>query len=374
MRPLARTRPGAVRLAAIVPVLASLSIVGSASRLGLRGGCAQASTAHHAALVVEHSAGGGHGAGPVITVCVAFTEDSITGAQLLDRSGVQYGSGYSGQAVCQVDHEPAQYPPSCLTASAPYWAMFVSRGGGSWVYSSTGFSSQTFRDGDAEGFRYEGQGDKTCPPAPGGVCPASSTPAPHRQKRPPLLRERRRRPASRPVTRLPRPRRPGRSGGGRLRGRRPSNTPTPALTAIAGSNGATALRPAGIGVWGAAALGALLLAGVRRPARAHAAPVGAATAAVIHPRALAAWSAAALVVVLTSTNPAYRGLVLLLALNVLLGLRRPDAALRPLFIAVGVASVLAVLLNVVLSHTGVHTIVVLPASFPASAAPSRSSR
>jgi len=35
----------------------------------------------------------------------------------------------------------------------------------------------------------------------------------------------------------------------------------------------------------------------------------------------AAWSAAALVVVLTSTNPVYRLLALLVALNVLLALR-----------------------------------------------------
>ena len=66
-------------------------------------------------------------------------------------------------------------------------------------------------------------------------------------------------------------------------------------------------------------------------------------------RAFAAWSAAALVVVLTSTNPVYRVLVLLVALNVLLALRRPDASLRALFIAVGVAAVLATLLNAVLS-------------------------
>ncbi len=85
---------------------------------------------------------------------------------------------------------------------------------------------------------------------------------------------------------------------------------------------------------------------------------------MINARALAAWSAAALVVVLTSTNPVYRGLVLLVALNVLLGLRRRDAALRPLFVAVGVASALAVLFNVLLSHTGAHTILTVPDQVP----------
>jgi energy-coupling factor transport system permease protein len=90
---------------------------------------------------------------------------------------------------------------------------------------------------------------------------------------------------------------------------------------------------------------------------------------VINPRAFAAWSAAALVVVLTSTNPVYRALVLLVALNVLLSLRRPDAALRTLFIAVGVASAVAVLLNAVLSHTGAHTIVALPDQLPGIGGP-----
>ncbi len=90
---------------------------------------------------------------------------------------------------------------------------------------------------------------------------------------------------------------------------------------------------------------------------------------MIQPRAVAAWSGAALVVVLTSTNPVYRVLVLLVALNVLLSLRRRDAALRPLFIAVGVAAGLAVLLNVLLSHTGAHAIVSLPAWLPGIGGP-----
>lgn len=90
---------------------------------------------------------------------------------------------------------------------------------------------------------------------------------------------------------------------------------------------------------------------------------------MINPRALSAWSAAALVVVLTSTNPVYRALVLLVALNLLLSLRRPDAALRWLFIAVGVASALAVLFNILLSHTGAHIIVMLPDQIPGIGGP-----
>ena len=87
------------------------------------------------------------------------------------------------------------------------------------------------------------------------------------------------------------------------------------------------------------------------------------------PRAWAAWSAAALIVVLTSTNPVYRALVLLVALNVLLASRRPDAPLRGLFLAVGVTAVIATLFNALLSHTGTHVLVSLPSALPGVGGP-----
>jgi energy-coupling factor transport system permease protein len=89
----------------------------------------------------------------------------------------------------------------------------------------------------------------------------------------------------------------------------------------------------------------------------------------VNPRAWAAWSAASLVVVLTSTNPVYRALALLIALNVLLRLRRPDAALRPLLLATAVAGVLAAVLNTVLSHTGDHVVLTLPGALPGIGGP-----
>jgi energy-coupling factor transport system permease protein len=81
-------------------------------------------------------------------------------------------------------------------------------------------------------------------------------------------------------------------------------------------------------------------------------------------RAFAAWSAAALVVVLTSTNPVYRALVLLIAVNMLVALGRRDAPLRPLFVAVGVAVIAAAVLNAVLSHTGAHVLFTVPDQLP----------
>ncbi|MGH7722592.1 MAG: energy-coupling factor transporter transmembrane component T [Candidatus Dormibacteria bacterium] len=82
------------------------------------------------------------------------------------------------------------------------------------------------------------------------------------------------------------------------------------------------------------------------------------------PLAFATWSAAALVVVLSSTNPVYRVLVLLVALNVLLALRRRDAWLRPLLVGVGIAALVAAVLNMVLSHTGAHVLFTVPVQIP----------
>jgi hypothetical protein len=162
-----------IRFVAVVPVLASLMVAGSAAKVGPSvAGCAQAATVHHAALVVDDPGAA------TVTRCVAFNEDSITGDQLLARSGVEYATAYSGQAVCQINNQPAQYPATCWTSSSPYWAFYVSRGGGSWTFSTLGFASQTFRDGDAEGFRYEGQSDYTVPPSPAGVCPVPTPPTP----------------------------------------------------------------------------------------------------------------------------------------------------------------------------------------------------
>jgi energy-coupling factor transport system permease protein len=89
----------------------------------------------------------------------------------------------------------------------------------------------------------------------------------------------------------------------------------------------------------------------------------------VNPRAWAAWSAASLVVVLTSTNPVYRALVLLVALNILVGLRRADAALRPLLLAACIAGVLAAVLNMLLSHTGDHVLITLPEAIPGIGGP-----
>jgi hypothetical protein len=111
---------------------------------------------HHAALVIQHASGS------VVTRCVAFAEDQITGLQLVQRSNLQYeaqGFGSMGSAMCQLDREPAAVPPGCF-GSGPYWQYFH-RGGGGWQRSALGASSSGLHDGDVDGWRYAAGSNQT---------------------------------------------------------------------------------------------------------------------------------------------------------------------------------------------------------------------
>ena len=146
--------------------------------------CAAATYSSHVTLVVEH------GDARVVGLCIGFDGATITGEQILQASGLEYATqsyGSLGDAVCQIDSEPTSYG-SCLPAGGSFWAMFVSRGGGGWQNADRGISTETFSDGDAEGFRYDSQSGAEPPPASAaGICaralatptaaPAASTPS-----------------------------------------------------------------------------------------------------------------------------------------------------------------------------------------------------
>jgi energy-coupling factor transport system permease protein len=85
-------------------------------------------------------------------------------------------------------------------------------------------------------------------------------------------------------------------------------------------------------------------------------------------RAVAAWSASSLFVILSTTNPAYKVIVLAAALTVLAagaGLRR----IRALLVAVLLIGVFATLLNFVSAHLGATVLFTLPAQIPALGGP-----
>lgn len=80
-------------------------------------------------------------------------------------------------------------------------------------------------------------------------------------------------------------------------------------------------------------------------------------------RAVAAWSAACMFIVLSSSNPVYKGLVLaaaLIAIGAAAGLRR----MRPLLLGVSLIAIVATFLNFVSAHLGSTVLISLPAQVP----------
>jgi hypothetical protein len=155
-----------------IPLLgAGLALGGSAGHLlATASPCAAASYSSHVTLVVEH------GDGQVVGLCIGFDGATISGEEILQASGLEYataGYGALGDAVCQIDDEPAAYT-ACLPSSGSYWVIFVSRDGGAWQVAGSGISTETFASGDAEGFRYDPQDGADPPPAsPVGICAAA---------------------------------------------------------------------------------------------------------------------------------------------------------------------------------------------------------
>jgi energy-coupling factor transport system permease protein len=84
----------------------------------------------------------------------------------------------------------------------------------------------------------------------------------------------------------------------------------------------------------------------------------------VNARALAAWSASGLLMVVLTNNPAYRGLVLLAALNFVVAHRRRATRLRPLLMLLVVATLISIVVSLTLSHTGAHVLLALPQAIP----------
>ncbi|HUY08248.1 MAG TPA: energy-coupling factor transporter transmembrane component T [Candidatus Dormibacteraeota bacterium] len=89
----------------------------------------------------------------------------------------------------------------------------------------------------------------------------------------------------------------------------------------------------------------------------------------MNPRALAVWVAAVLLLSLGSEDPILRVLTLGAALTVLLVCRRVGTRARPALWAVGIAALLTVLFNFLLSHTGENVLLQLPGWLPALGGP-----
>lgn len=130
-----------------------------------------ASPIHHAALVIEHSSG------RLLSRCVSFLEDQISGLQLVQRSGIEYQTrpfGSLGEAVCQLDNEPQPVPTNCFGTTAT-WQYFHRTAAG-WTPSQAGATDSKVSDGAMDGWHYAGGGWQ--PPPAMSFASVCSPPAP----------------------------------------------------------------------------------------------------------------------------------------------------------------------------------------------------
>ncbi len=116
---------------------------------------------HQAGLVVDF------GDGRVRVRVVSFAEETISGVDLLRRSGLDVAmvSGGLGTAICAI--EGVGCPPTpqecfceCRGGTCRYWAYFHLRDG-AWVYADRGAADRRLGDGDVDGWVW---GDGRTPP------------------------------------------------------------------------------------------------------------------------------------------------------------------------------------------------------------------
>lgn len=135
---------------------------------------AQEPAGNQAALIVEY------GDGRTESVCVTFAEESITGTDLLLRSGLPVGmdSTALGTSLCQVRDVGCEVGRQacfcqCQGVDCLYWTYFLWQDD-AWTYSPLGPSLRQLKDGDADAWVW-GDG-KTAPQlTPEGVCRAAFT-------------------------------------------------------------------------------------------------------------------------------------------------------------------------------------------------------
>lgn len=102
-----------------------------------------------------------HGDGNVVTRCIEFEENEISGYDVLDRSGMDLNvepSGGMGVAICRVDNEGCTFPQeACFCqctgggSSCVYWSYWHLNSD-SWQYSGVGASNHFVSHGDVEGW------------------------------------------------------------------------------------------------------------------------------------------------------------------------------------------------------------------------------
>lgn len=91
------------------------------------------------------------GDGTYITRCVTFSEPSISGYEVLARSGLDVVSAEG--MICDIEGESGCSPDNCLCSPTSYWSYWHLLEG-AWTYSNVGANAYQVSDGDVEGWRW----------------------------------------------------------------------------------------------------------------------------------------------------------------------------------------------------------------------------
>lgn len=109
---------------------------------------------HRAGLVIVH------GDGSTVTQCIAFAEESISGAELLARSGFDLSIEASsmGATICRIDGEGCTFPGEtcfcqCQGSPCVYWSYWRLEQD-EWRYSNLGAGNTVIHAGDVDGWRW----------------------------------------------------------------------------------------------------------------------------------------------------------------------------------------------------------------------------
>lgn len=146
-------------------------------------GSGYAQTPHRAGLVIVH------GDGSVLSRCVEFDGESISGYELLERSGLELRMEVSGMGptICAVDQEGCGAGEHCfcrcLSSPCEYWSYWRLEDDG-WRYASVGAGNTQVSDGMVEAWVWsEGSMQKGTAPQPpdltlDAICQAQPAAAP----------------------------------------------------------------------------------------------------------------------------------------------------------------------------------------------------
>lgn len=128
---------------------------------------------HHAGVIVDTGS-------EVKTAVVEFSEDSISGLELLRRAGFDpetYGFSGLGAAVCKMCGKGCSADSNCLTCNGGNYWSYSRATSGTDVFktSGTGASTAVVRDGDIDGWKYGTGGSPAFLPLLGPVASSASS-------------------------------------------------------------------------------------------------------------------------------------------------------------------------------------------------------